>query len=179
MGQLPKVTRLSLSLSLVPRRTKTDVLSLRSFPTARSVFHHTCSNHVKYLTEYVCLWNGCERIRRQKWALISHIQVRAQDKSLSNRFLSFFFKEKHCSEVAFRQAKFKPTTNGPMMTTTTTTATNSSTAGYAPDAAWLAIRRHMQSSSFDDLTVISLKTNVFFFSIDFFAFFRSKPKKVH
>jgi len=52
-----------------------------------------------------------------------------------------------------------------MMTTTTTTATNSSTAGYAPDAAWLAIRRHMQSSSFDDLTVISLKTNVFFFQL--------------
>ncbi len=25
--------------------------------------------------------------------------------------------------------------------------------GYAPDAAWLAVRRHMQMSSFDDLLV--------------------------
>ena len=47
----------------------------RSFPTARSVFHHACSAHIKYLPEYVCLWNGCDRIKRQKWALISHIQV--------------------------------------------------------------------------------------------------------
>lgn len=109
----------------------------RSFPTARSVFHHTCSNHVKYLTDYICLWNGCDRIRRQKWALISHIQ------------------EKHCSEIAFRQAKFKSTSNGPTATTTTTTAsaTNATTLGYAPDAAWLAIRRHMQNSSFDDLSI--------------------------
>ena len=89
------------TLSLFPRRTKTDVLSLRSFPTARSVFHHTCSNHVKYLTEYVCLWNGCERIRRQKWALISHIQVRAQDKSLSNRFCRFFLRKNIVRKLLF------------------------------------------------------------------------------
>ena len=68
------------------------------------------------------------------------------------------FQERHCSEVAFRQAKLKPanpvnpsaipppTNNGPP-----TTATGS--IGYAPDAAWLAVRRHMQINSFDDLSV--------------------------
>lgn len=43
-------------------------------------------------------------------------------------------------------------------TVTSTNSTNHNTAttgniGYAPDAAWLAIRRHMQMSSFDDLFV--------------------------
>lgn len=47
----------------------------RSFPTARAVFHHACSAHVKYPSDHICLWNGCDRIKRQKWALISHIQV--------------------------------------------------------------------------------------------------------
>ncbi|CAF1185080.1 unnamed protein product [Adineta steineri] len=119
----------------------------KSFPTARSVFHHACSAHIKYSPEYVCLWNGCDRIKRQKWALISHIQ------------------ERHCSEIAFRQAKQKltnpilptnsntatisTTSNGPTATTTTATGT----VGYAPDAAWLAVRRHMQISSFDDLLI--------------------------
>ena len=50
-------------------------LLLRSFSTARAVFHHACSAHVKYSLDHVCLWNGCERIKRQKWALISHVQV--------------------------------------------------------------------------------------------------------
>lgn len=47
----------------------------RNFATARAVFHHACSAHVKSSPDYVCLWNGCDRLRRQKWALISHIQV--------------------------------------------------------------------------------------------------------
>ncbi|CAF1378133.1 unnamed protein product [Adineta steineri] len=118
----------------------------KSFPTARSVFHHTCSAHIKYSPEYVCLWNGCDRIKRQKWALISHIQ------------------ERHCSEIAFRQAKQKltnpvPPTNSNTATISTTsngptaTTTATGTVGYAPDAAWLAVRRHMQISSFDDLLI--------------------------
>ncbi len=49
--------------------------SIRSFATARAVFHHVCSAHVKHLSDYVCLWHGCDRLKRQKWALISHIQV--------------------------------------------------------------------------------------------------------
>jgi hypothetical protein len=41
-----------------------------------------------------------------------------------------------------------PTTN-----TATITTNRSGTVGYAPDAAWLAIRRHMQINSFDDQIV--------------------------
>ncbi|CAF4125231.1 unnamed protein product, partial [Rotaria magnacalcarata] len=112
-----------------------------------AVFHHACSAHVKRSTDYVCLWYGCDRIKRQKWALISHIQ------------------ERHCSEIAFRQAKMKSTNVTPSTTihTNTITSTNSAnyttsgtgTIGYAPDAAWLAVRRHIQMNSFDDLSIKS------------------------
>ncbi|CAF3391643.1 unnamed protein product [Rotaria sp. Silwood1] len=117
----------------------------KPFSTARAVFHHACSAHVKHSSDYICLWNGCDRIKRQKWALISHIQ------------------ERHCSEIAFRQAKLKST--HPISSTSVNTGVVSSTTssnnipsttgtiGYAPDAAWLAVRRHMQMNSFDDLLV--------------------------
>lgn len=65
--------------------------------------------------------------------------------------------------MAFRQAKLKSTN---LTISTTTAAANphsiqttlppsnnsnrSGTIGYAPDAAWLAIRRHMQIGSFDE-----------------------------
>jgi hypothetical protein len=61
----------------------------RSFSTARAVFHHACSAHVKYSSDYVCLWNGCERTKRQKWALISHIQVHPISLSIYFIFLMF------------------------------------------------------------------------------------------
>ncbi|UJR35052.1 hypothetical protein I4U23_027828 [Adineta vaga] len=106
-----------------------------AFPTARSVLHHVCSSHIKSLNDYVCLWNGCDRLKRQKWALISHVH------------------DRHCSEAAFRQAKLRltnpvPTSTITINTTRSTTSTNS--IGYASDAAWLAIRRHMQINSFDE-----------------------------
>ncbi|CAF1061142.1 unnamed protein product [Rotaria sordida] len=110
-----------------------------SFPTARAVFHHTCSIHVKHSSDYVCLWNGCDRLKRQKWALINHIQ------------------ERHCSEIAFRQAKLKLT--NPIHSTSTmqsNISTNSNriltsgSVGYTSDPAWYAIRRYMQTNLFDE-----------------------------
>jgi len=45
-------------------------------------------------------------------------------------------------------------TNATPSTTSTSNGPSTSGAiGYAPDAAWLAVRRHMQTSSFDDLLV--------------------------
>ncbi|CAF2546599.1 unnamed protein product [Rotaria sp. Silwood2] len=117
----------------------------KSFSTARAVFHHACSAHVKHSADYICLWNGCDRIKRQKWALISHIQ------------------ERHCSELAFRQARLKsanpiPSTTAnagtiPLTTSANNVPSTTGAIGYAPDAAWLAVRRHIQMSSFDDLLV--------------------------
>ncbi|CAF0994955.1 unnamed protein product [Rotaria sordida] len=110
-----------------------------SFSTARAVFHHTCSIHVKHSSDYVCLWNGCDRLKRQKWALINHIQ------------------ERHCSEIAFRQAKLKLT--NPIHSTSTmqsNISTNSNriltsgSVGYTSDPAWYAIRRYMQTNLFDE-----------------------------
>lgn len=80
--------------------------------------------------------------------------------------------------MAFRQAKLKSTN------TTTTTISNphsiqpthpisnnnrsGNTMGYAPDAAWLAIRRHMQIGSFDEQMVqkkifLSICSTIVFF----------------
>jgi len=45
-------------------------------------------------------------------------------------------------------------TNATPSTTSTSNGPSTTGAiGYAPDAAWLAVRRHMQTSSFDDLLV--------------------------
>jgi len=41
----------------------------------------------------------------------------------------------------------------PIPTNIPTSNNRPGTAGYAPDAAWLAIRRHMQIGSFDDQIV--------------------------
>ncbi|CAF3954689.1 unnamed protein product [Rotaria sp. Silwood2] len=113
-----------------------------SFATARAVFHHTCSIHVKHSSDYVCLWNGCDRLKRQKWALINHIQ------------------ERHCSEVAFRQAKLKLTNPVPStsanpsnVSTNSNRILTSGSGGYTSDAAWFAIRRYMQANLFDEQIV--------------------------
>jgi hypothetical protein len=45
---------------------------------------------------------------------------------------------------------------------TSNTPSTTGTIGYAPDAAWLAVRRHMQMSSFDDLLVCLIL--LFFFN---------------
>ncbi|CAF3386863.1 unnamed protein product [Rotaria sp. Silwood1] len=110
-----------------------------AFATARAVFHHTCSIHVKHSSDYVCLWNGCDRLKRQKWALINHIQ------------------ERHCSEIAFRQAKLKltnpvPSTNAmpSNISSNSNRILTSGSVGYTSDAAWFAIRRYMQANLFDE-----------------------------
>ncbi len=51
----------------------------------------------------------------------------------------------------------------PSTTSTGNASSTTGSVGYAPDAAWLAVRRHMQMSSFDDLVVC------FFFSKKYFS----------
>jgi hypothetical protein len=41
----------------------------------------------------------------------------------------------------------------PSTTLTSNGPSTTGAVGYAPDAAWLAVRRHMQMSNFDDLIV--------------------------
>ena len=89
-------------------------------------------------------------------------------------------KERHCSEVAFRQAKLKaanPNPNPPnpsAMPPVTAAATGA--IGYAPDAAWLAVRRHMQANSFDDLMVRVIFSLCQWSSL---SISRSEERKVH
>lgn len=54
----------------------------RAFNSIKSLFNHACISHVYELFPYsnsspvFCLWNKCEHsLKRQKWALINHIQV--------------------------------------------------------------------------------------------------------
>jgi hypothetical protein len=51
------------------------------------------------------------------------------------------------------------TSSIPSTTSTSNGPSTTGTIGYAPDAAWLAVRRHMQMNSFDDLLVCC----IFFF----------------
>lgn len=64
----------------------------------------------------------------------------------------------------------------PQTITTSNGPSTTGAVGYAPDAAWLAVRRHMQISSFDDLLVCS-----FLFSKSFINLIsnRLKVKKAH
>jgi hypothetical protein len=64
----------------------------------------------------------------------------------------------------------------PSTTSTSNGPSTTGAIGYAPDAAWLAVRRHMQMSSFDDLLVCFI---LFFFLIQLMKLNRSKVKKVH
>lgn len=64
-----------------------------------------------------------------------------------------FSKEKHCSENAFRQAKLRLVNSSVSNPNLVSTINRTATMGYAPDAAWHAIRRHLQIYSFDDQVV--------------------------
>ncbi|CAF4662460.1 unnamed protein product, partial [Rotaria sp. Silwood2] len=68
--------------------------------------------------------------------------------------------ERHCSEVAFRQAKLKLTNPVPStsanpsnVSTNSNRILTSGSGGYTSDAAWFAIRRYMQANLFDEQIV--------------------------
>jgi hypothetical protein len=52
----------------------------RYFVSAKAVYNHVCKQHLLNNTSSdaagcLCLWTGCDQIKRQKWSLVNHIQV--------------------------------------------------------------------------------------------------------
>jgi len=96
------------------------------FNTAKSVFNHVCRSHLlnsHEITAYnssCCQWSGCDSIRRQKWALISHLQ------------------EKHCNEQTLRNALLCRQ-KGLVMHQQA--VSGHAVANYSKDAAFIAIKR--------------------------------------
>ena len=52
-----------------------QVFSYRCFDSAKSVFCHVCSVHLKTEFDGLCKWEGCESLVRKRWSLFTHIQV--------------------------------------------------------------------------------------------------------
>ena len=46
----------------------------RLFENAKAVFKHIVKSHLTG-QEGHCQWEGCDGLRRQKWSLVTHVQV--------------------------------------------------------------------------------------------------------
>lgn len=52
-----------------------------TFNSAKSIYSHVCKYHLLNTENCqnndggLCLWLGCDQIKRQKWALVNHVQV--------------------------------------------------------------------------------------------------------
>lgn len=51
------------------------ILFCRCFESSKSVYSHVYSAHVVTESDGVCKWEGCEKLERKKWSLVTHIQV--------------------------------------------------------------------------------------------------------
>jgi hypothetical protein len=53
----------------------------RMFPTAKAVYNHVCKYHLLNSNidnnGMLCMWSYCDQIKRQKWSLVNHIQVKS------------------------------------------------------------------------------------------------------
>lgn len=51
------------------------------FPTAKAVYNHVCKYHLLNSNidnnGMLCMWSYCDQIKRQKWSLVNHLQVRS------------------------------------------------------------------------------------------------------
>lgn len=39
------------------------------------MFKHVLDTHLKTDVEGYCRWEGCEKLQRKKWSLVTHVQV--------------------------------------------------------------------------------------------------------
>lgn len=39
------------------------------------MFKHVLDTHLKTDVEGFCRWEGCEKLQRKKWSLVTHVQV--------------------------------------------------------------------------------------------------------
>lgn len=98
----------------------------RTFTTPSAVLFHACKMHVPAAEgDFVCLWEGCDDMKRRRLSLFTHLQ----DRHCSEQVLQIqAVRRQQISQ--FGKASLPPPAQPPPH------------PGYAPDAAYLAIRRH-------------------------------------
>uniref|UniRef100_A0A2R5LNL9 Putative transcriptional regulator n=1 Tax=Ornithodoros turicata TaxID=34597 RepID=A0A2R5LNL9_9ACAR len=98
----------------------------RTFTTPSAVLFHACKVHVpKSEGDFLCQWEGCDDMKRRRLSLFTHLQ----DRHCSEQVLQIqAVRRQQISQ--FGKASLPPPAQPPPH------------PGYAPDAAYLAIRRH-------------------------------------
>ncbi|GFS63824.1 hypothetical protein TNCV_1128411 [Trichonephila clavipes] len=96
------------------------------FPNPRSVFMHASKVHTPYCNDdMICQWEGCDSMKRRRFSLLTHLQ------------------DWHCNErVLHIQALRRKQLSQQGKTSIAPPQMPPPHPGYAPDAAFLAIRRH-------------------------------------
>ncbi|GIY39725.1 hypothetical protein CDAR_271671 [Caerostris darwini] len=96
------------------------------FPNPGSVFLHASKAHCPYCDDFmICQWEGCDSMQRRRFSLLTHLQ------------------DWHCNErVLHIQAMRRKQLAHQGKTSIAPPQMPPPHPGYAPDAAFLAIRRH-------------------------------------
>ncbi|XP_012267900.2 AT-rich interactive domain-containing protein 2 isoform X3 [Athalia rosae] len=97
---------------------------LRQFKTAHEVYLHVCEVHCPIGgEEIVCLWASCDGLKRRRFSLMTHLY------------------DRHCNSETMALRRKQLTVTGKTEISTSTPATPHH-PGYAPNAAFHAIKRH-------------------------------------
>ena len=104
----------------------------RYFVSSKAVYNHVCKTHLLNNSSsdpagLLCLWTGCDQVKRQKWSLVNHIQ------------------EKHCNETAMKTTlMYKQRGLVQVHANQNANAANNFLFNYTKDAAHFAIQRHQR-----------------------------------
>ncbi|XP_034948454.1 AT-rich interactive domain-containing protein 2 isoform X2 [Chelonus insularis] len=97
---------------------------LRQFKSAHEVYLHVCEAHCPSGSdEILCLWASCDGLKRRRFSLMTHLY------------------DKHCNSESMAARRKQLTATGKTEVSTSTPQT-SHHPGYAPNAAFHAIKRH-------------------------------------
>lgn len=102
-----------------------------AFKSANQVFMHVCEEHCKETSssetdELLCQWDRCDNMKRKRFSLMTHLQ------------------DKHCNLESMKASliKRKQALNSGKSEPAVQSSPSQQHPGYAPDAAFHAIKRH-------------------------------------
>lgn len=123
----------------------------RQFKTPHEVYLHVCEAHCPTGGEEIlCLWASCDALKRRKFSLMTHLYDRHCNADVSNLVISKEIIGPVLDTVSFIFVTFSSQTMSmrrKQLTVTGKTEVSTSTPtphhpGYAPNAAFHAIKRH-------------------------------------
>ncbi|XP_074657828.1 uncharacterized protein LOC141910865 [Tubulanus polymorphus] len=107
----------------------------KCFESAKQVFLHAFKTHLHIYPGGLCLWESCDKLRRQKYSLITHVQ------------------DRHCTEQALKAAALRRQQihqSGAAPVAQTSPAPPMPPPVYPPDAALQAIKRFTAKPPFQE-----------------------------